>query len=327
MTTNVLVIGGAGYIGLHMVKELLAAGYGVVTLDNLSRGHRELLPGGEFVEGDMGDPALLRTLFSRHRFDVVMHFAACSLAGESVRQPLPYYRNNLARTVELLDAMIRHNVVRLIFSSTAAVYGEPEHTPIMEDHPCHPANPYGETKLAVEHLLRDCAVAHGLRYISLRYFNAAGADISGTLGERHRPETHLIPLLLQVAAGLRAEIEILGTDYPTVDGTCVRDYVHVSDLAQAHLLALRSLMQHSENMVYNVGNSRGYSVREVIDTARRISGHPIPAAAAARRPGDPAVLIADSSRIRRDLGWRPRYEDLDSIIKTAWAWHRREHGR
>ncbi len=326
MSANVLVVGGAGYIGSHMVKELLD-GCGVVVLDNLSRGHRELLPGGEFIEGDLGNAALLDSIFSQHRIDAVMHFAAYSLVGESVEQPLRYYRNNLAHTVELVDSMIRHSVKRFIFSSTAAVYGEPDRTPIGEDHPCRPTNPYGETKLTVEHLLKDCATAHGLRYVSLRYFNAAGADASGTIGERHQPESHLIPLVLQVATGERANIRIFGTDYPTPDGTCVRDYVHVSDLAQAHLLALQSLMAGGDNAVYNLGNSKGYSVREVIDVARRVTGHSIPATTSARRAGDPAVLIADSARIRRELGWRPRYESLATIVETAWAWHKHEAAR
>ena len=324
MKASVLVVGGAGYIGSHMVRELLAGGYGVVVLDNLTRGHRDLLLGGTFIEGDLGDPALLHAIFSQHHIDAVMHFAAYSLVGESVELPLVYYRNNLARTVELLDAMIAHGIKRFIFSSSAAVYGEPEGTPIGEDYPCHPTNPYGETKLAAEHLLRDSAAAHGLCYVSLRYFNAAGADASGLIGERHHPESHLIPLVLQVATGERPGITIFGTDYPTPDGTCVRDYVHVTDLAQAHLLALSFLMGGGENAVYNLGNSRGYSVREVIEVARRVSGHPIPETIAGRRPGDPAVLIADSTKIRRELGWRPRYEDLVSIVETAWVWHKRE---
>ncbi len=327
MKATVLVVGGAGYIGSHMVKELLDDGCGVIVLDNLTRGHRELLPGGEFIEGDLGHPELLHTIFSQHRIDAVMHFAAYSLVGESVEQPLLYFRNNLARTVELLDSMIQHGIKRFIFSSSAAVYGEPDRTPIGEDHPCRPTNPYGETKLAVEHLLKDCALAHGLRYVSLRYFNAAGADASGAIGERHRPESHLIPLVLQVATRERANIRIFGIDYPTPDGTCVRDYVHVSDLAQAHLLALQSIMAGGENAVYNLGNSKGYSVREVIDVARRVTGHPIPATISARRAGDPAVLIADSSRVRQKLGWQPRYENLAAIVETAWAWHKREASR
>jgi UDP-glucose 4-epimerase len=324
---TILVIGGAGYIGAHMSKELLRAGYDVLILDDLSRGHRDLLAGGTFYEGDLGDSALLKTIFSAHKVDAVMHFAAYSLVGESVEKPLAYYRNNVARTVELLDAMVQNGVKHFIFSSTAAVYGEPVKVPIDEDHARQPTNPYGTSKLTVEHMLADCQRAYGLRYVSLRYFNAAGADASGEIGERHEPESHLIPLVLQVATGQRESIKIFGTDYPTPDGTCLRDYVHVSDLAQAHLLALRHLLAGGESAVYNLGNSKGYSVREVIETARRITSRPIPAVTAARRPGDPARLIADSAKIRRELGWKPRYEDLTSIIETAWVWHQKEAGR
>lgn len=320
----ILVVGGAGYIGSHMVLDLLRAGYPVVTLDNLSRGHRELVPGGEFQAGDTGDPADLERVFSNHPIGAVMHFAAHSLVGESVEQPLLYYRNNVANTLTLLEAMQRAGVRHFIFSSTAAVYGEPQQTPITEDHPCAPQNPYGASKLAVERILQDVSRAGGLRYSILRYFNAAGADDSGKIGERHNPETHLIPLVLQVAAGEREAISIYGDDYPTADGTCLRDYIHVSDLTRAHLLTLEALLDGGENSVYNLGNSTGYSVREIIETARRITGHAIPAVTAARRAGDPAVLIADSSRIRERLGWRPRYEDIGEIIRSAWAWHRRE---
>ncbi len=324
---TILVVGGAGYIGSHMVKELLQAGYPVVVLDNLSRGHRELVPGGEFVQGDLGDAAVLDRVFSKYRIGAIMHFAAYSLVGESVEKPLDYYRNNVSCTVELLAAMQRHGVKRFIFSSTAAVYGEPAKVPITEDMPCQPTNPYGATKLTVERLLSECECAWGLRYVSLRYFNAAGADASGELGERHDPESHLIPLVLQVATGERKQIGIFGTDYPTPDGTCVRDYIHVSDLAAAHLLSLKRLTDSGASAIYNLGNSRGHSVREVIETARRVTGHPIPETVAARRPGDPAVLVADSSRIRRELGWQPRYEDLSAIVETAWKWHRQEAER
>lgn len=326
-TETILVVGGAGYIGSHMVKELLQAGYPVVVLDNLSRGHRELVPGGEFVQGDLGDAAVLDRVFSKHRIGAVMHFAAFSLVGESVEKPLDYYRNNVSCTVELLAAMQRHGVGRFIFSSTAAVYGEPAKVPITEDMPCQPTNPYGASKLTVERLLSECERASGLRYVSLRYFNAAGADASGKLGERHDPESHLIPLVLQVATGERKQIGIFGTDYPTPDGTCVRDYIHVSDLATAHLLSLKRLTDGGASAIYNLGNSRGHSVREVIETARRVTGHIIPETVAARRLGDPAVLVADSSRIRRELGWQPRYEDLSAIVETAWKWHRQEAER
>ena len=320
----ILVIGGAGYIGSHMVADLLRTGYPVVTLDNLSRGHRELLPGGDFIEGDLGNSGDLDRVFSQYPVKAVMHFAAWSLVGESVEKPLEYYRNNVANTLTLLEAMQQHGVPHFIFSSTAAVYGEPVETPITEDHPCAPTNPYGATKLAVERMLQDASAASGLSYSCLRYFNAAGADAAGKIGERHQPETHLVPLVLQVATGERDAIRIFGTDYPTPDGTCLRDYVHVSDLTRAHLLALEALLNGGGNAVYNLGNSTGYSVKQVIDTAREITGHAIPARVAERRAGDPAVLVADSSRIRTELGWQPEYESLEAILRTAWAWHQQE---
>ena len=323
---TILVVGGAGYIGSHMVLDLQRAGYPVVTLDNLSRGHRELVPGGDFIEGDLGNPADLDTVFSRYPVKAVMHFAAWSLVGESVEQPLAYYRNNVANTLALLEAMQRHDIPHFIFSSTAAVYGEPERTPITEDHPCAPTNPYGATKLAVERLLQDVSNASEMSFTALRYFNAAGADATGDIGERHQPETHLIPLILQVATGEREAIRIFGEDYPTPDGTCLRDYVHVTDLTQAHLLALESLLDGGGNAIYNLGNSTGYSVRQVIDVAREVTGHPIPSIVSERRAGDPAILVADSSRIRSGLGWKPEYESLEAIIRTAWAWHRKEAG-
>ena len=321
---KVLVVGGAGYIGSHMVKDLLDANYKVITLDDLSTGHRELIPGGEFIEGRLGDTALLDTLFSTRDISAVMHFAAFSLVGESVENPLKYYRNNMAATAELLNSMIRHNVKRFIFSSTAAVYGEPVDIPITETHPCTPTNPYGKTKIAVEGMLNDCDSAYGLKYISLRYFNAAGADKSGKIGERHRNETHLIPLVLEVAAGRRENIKIFGADYPTPDGTCIRDYIHVSDLSSAHLLALNALLSGGDSAVYNLGNNKGYSVREVIELARKVTGKPILAIEADKRPGDPAILIASSDKIKEKLGWKPQYEDLEIIIETAWKWHQKE---
>jgi UDP-glucose 4-epimerase len=321
---KILVVGGAGYIGSHMVKDLLDTGYGVITLDDLSTGHRELVPGGEFIEGGLGDRVLLDNLFSTHPISAVMHFAAFSLVGESVENPLKYYRNNMAATAELLDSMICHNVKRFIFSSTAAVYGEPVEIPITEDHPCNPTNPYGASKIGVERMLKDCDSAYGLKYISLRYFNASGADESGNIGERHHNETHLIPLILEVATGRRENIKIFGTNYPTPDGTCIRDYIHVSDLTRAHLLALDTLMSGGDSSVYNLGNNRGYSVREVIELARKVTGKPIPAIEADKRPGDPAVLIASSDKIKEALGWKPQYEDLETIIKTAWVWHWKE---
>jgi UDP-glucose 4-epimerase len=323
---TILVVGGAGYIGSHMVSELLEQGYQVLTLDDLSTGHRELLPGGEFVKGSLGDASLLDHLFGSRPIDAVMHFAAFSLVGESVQHPLKYYRNNLAMTTALIEAMVRHRVDRFIFSSTAAVYGEPDHVPISEDHPFRPTNPYGVTKATVERMLADCEAAYGLRYVSLRYFNAAGAHVSGKFGERHRPESHLIPLILQVAAGKRENIQVFGTDYETKDGTCIRDYVHVTDLAAAHLLSLDWLLSGGSSQVFNLGNSKGYSVKSVIQAACRVTGKTIPVVEAPRRPGDPAVLVADSTRIRQQLGWKPVFEDLDTIIDTAWRWHRREAG-
>lgn len=325
---TILVVGGAGYIGAHMVADLLRAGYDVAALDNLSRGHREMVAGGTFIEGDLGDSALLDRVFTQHHIFAVMHFAAFSLVGESVSRPLEYYENNVARTVQLLQAMERHRVRHFIFSSTAAVYGDPrDMQPLREDSPCQPTNPYGATKLAVERMLADHAAASNFRYVSLRYFNAAGADPSGLIGEHHNPETHLIPLILQVATGERDSIKIFGSDYPTFDGTCVRDYVHVNDLTQAHLLALRHLMSDGDSAVYNLGNSKGRSVREVIDVARAVTGHKIPAVPAERRAGDSAVLVADSGRIRKELGWKPQFEDLRTIIETAWTWHSKKSGR
>ncbi|MBC2711405.1 MAG: UDP-glucose 4-epimerase GalE [Desulfosarcina sp.] len=318
---KILVVGGAGYIGAHMVRQLVNARCDVVILDNLSTGSRKLVHGGEFVQGSLGDSNLLDRVFGAHPFDAVMHFAAFSQVGESMNQPLKYYRNNLAETVALLDAMVRHDVKRFIFSSTAAVYGEPVEIPITELHPCAPTNPYGATKLAVEHMLADCDAAYGLKYTALRYFNAAGADESGEIGELHDPETHLIPIVLKAATGQIDHIQVFGTDYPTTDGTCIRDYVHVNDLAQAHLLALDALLGGGESAVYNLGSSNGYSVKEVIGKAEVVTGKKIAVVEAQRRPGDPAILIASSEKIKRELGWTPAYENLEKIIRTAWNWH------
>lgn len=319
---TILVVGGAGYIGSHMVRELLLAGYKVVTLDNLSTGHRKAIRGGDFIRGDLGDRDLLDGIFLTRDIDAVMHFAAFSLVGESMTDPVKYYHNNVAATIELISSMLRHGIKRFIFSSTAAVYGEPEFVPITEEHPCRPGNPYGATKVAIERFLADCEAACGLKHVCLRYFNAAGAHESGMIGEDHQPESHLIPLVLKVATGEREDIRIFGSDYPTPDGTCVRDYIHVNDLTKAHLLALARLLRNGGSGVYNLGNNTGYSVREVIEIARKVTGHPIPALEEARRPGDPAVLVADSSKARRELGWRPRYESLETIVRSAWEWHR-----
>lgn len=319
---TILVVGGAGYIGSHMVSMLLDNNYKVVILDNFSTGSHRLVAGGHLVEGYLGNGGLLDRIFSEHPVDAVMHFAAFSIVGESVQVPLKYYKNNVAETIELLAAMIRNGIKKFIFSSTAAVYGEPEMIPISEEHPCRPTNAYGNTKKTVEEILADCDTAHGLKSICLRYFNAAGAHPSGQIGEMHDPETHLVPLVLKAALSLSA-IKIFGDDYPTKDGTCVRDYVHVLDLCQAHMLALKALQGGGGSDVYNLGNSVGHSVRQVIEVAKQVTGKKIEAIECKRRPGDPAVLVADSSKIRNSLGWQPRFEDLATIIDTAWRWHRR----
>ena len=323
MDYNILVVGGAGYIGTHMVKRLLKDGFNVIVLDNLSKGHAELIPGGALVTGDMADRALLKQVFKEHHVDAVMHFAAFIEVGESVQDPLKYYDNNFIATVNLIQTMIQYNVMCLIFSSSAAVYGEPEKIPIEENHPLKPTSPYGETKLYVENMLRACEGAYGLRSIFLRYFNAAGADESGSIGERHEPESHLIPLVLQTALGQRKEINIFGSDYDTQDGTAVRDYIHVNDLVDAHMLALKGLLNGKSTTCYNLGNSKGYSVKEVIDTARKVTGRDIRAIEMAKRKGDPGVLVASSNKIKQELGWQPKYTTLEGIVKSAWKWHRK----
>lgn len=318
---RVLVVGGAGYIGSHIARQLINAQYEVVILDDLSTGHRRLVQGGNFVHGRLGDVGLLTQLFGEHAFDAVMHFAAYSQVGESMHQPLRYYRNNLAETIALLETMVRHGIKRFVFSSTAAVYGEPLDIPITESHPCQPTNPYGNTKLAVERLLADCDAAYGLKSMALRYFNAAGADESAEIGELHDPETHLIPNLFKAALGQINHIQLFGTDYHTTDGTCIRDYVHVNDLAQAHLLALDVLLADGESAVYNLGSNNGFSVKDVIQKAELVTGRKIPVVDAPRRPGDPAILVASSEKIKRELGWNPAYQSLEKIIDTAWKWH------
>ena len=318
---DILVTGGAGYIGGIVAAELIAAGHHVTAFDNLSRGHRRGVPAGaELVVGDLADRAALDQLFGTHRFDAVMHFAALIEAGESMQRPEIYFRNNSASTLTLLESMLAHGVRRFVFSSTAALYGDPQRIPIEESDPLQPTNAYGASKLIVEQMLDWFHPIHHLRYASLRYFNAAGA--SGDLGEDHRPESHLIPRALKVALGHNERITIFGTDYSTPDGTCVRDFIHVTDLARAHLLALDAL-EKNDRLIYNLGNGRGSSVRQVIETARRVTGHPIPAVEAARRPGDPAVLVASSEKIRRALGWQPEFPDLETIISSAWEWLRR----
>ncbi len=319
---SVLVVGGAGYIGTHMAKMLVCSGYGVVVLDNLSTGFRDAVRHGQLIEGDLVDQVLLEQVFSNQRINAVLHFAALSQVGESVREPARYYRNNVANTQNLLDAMLRHDVRCFLFSSTAAIFGEPEYTPIDEHHPQRPINPYGRSKRMVEEMLADYRQAHGLCSVSLRYFNAAGADPEGELGERHDPESHLIPLVLQAASGRREKIAIFGNDYPTPDGTCVRDYIHVWDLCSAHLLALEHLLAGGESAAYNLGNGKGFSVQEVIDTARRVTGRSIPVEMQERRSGDPAILVADSQKARQELGWQPRFADLETIIAHAWSWEK-----
>lgn len=316
---NILVIGGAGYIGSITVEQLTAAGHSVTVVDDLSRGHRgAVAPGAELAVGDFGDHPFLNSVLSRRPFDAAMHFGASSLVGESVSDPATYYRNNMGKGIELVRALIDHGVKRLIFSSTAATFGEPRSVPIREDDPQIPTNPYGRTKLYFEHFLADCDSTYGLKSVCLRYFNAAGA--SERFGEDHTPETHLIPLVLQVAAGRRPEVAVFGSDYPTRDGTCVRDYIHVEDLAQAHILALEELVRTDTSTRYNLGNGEGYTVLEVLDAAERVTGRPIPRRMEARRAGDPAVLVASSEKIRGRLGWTPRYPRIDQIIDSAWRW-------
>lgn len=317
---NVLVVGGAGYIGSHMVELLSGDGHDVITLDNLSQGYRDAVRSGEFVEGDLADTQALDALFSTIRFDAVFHFASLIQVGESVLKPDIYYQNNFVNTANLLNAMVRHGIQRFIFSSTAAIFGEPEYSPLDEKHPKAPVNPYGRTKLMVEQLLEDYDRAYGLKSVCLRYFNAAGAHPDGMLGERHVPETHLIPLILQAASGRRESISVFGRDYATRDGTCVRDYIHVMDLCDAHLLALEKLIHEDQSAAYNLGNGNGFSVQEVIDSAVRVTGREIKVVDAPRREGDPAQLVAESSLAKRALGWQPKYADLDTIIRHAWQW-------
>jgi UDP-glucose 4-epimerase len=315
---RVVVTGGAGYIGATTVQSLIESGHDCVVFDTLSKGHAQAIPDSvQLIEGDVADRPLLENVFREHRPEAILHFAAWIEAGESMHVPEKYFRNNSASTLTLLESMMANGVGKLIFSSTAALYGEPERIPIQEDASLKPTNAYGESKLLVERMLAWFNRIHGFRYASLRYFNAAGSN--GHSGELHEPESHLIPLVLQVASGKREHISIYGTDYPTEDGTCIRDYIHVSDLADAHVLALEALDQH-DKLIYNLGNGTGFSVRQVIDSARRVTGKAIKAVEAPRRAGDPAVLVAGSEKIRRELNWRPKYADLEQIISSAWQW-------
>lgn len=323
---NILVVGGAGYIGSHMCKLLAARGHQPVVLDNLSTGHREAVKWGPLEQACLLQPTELDAAFTRHRIDAVIHFAASSVVGDSVRDPLAYFRNNVAGSVNLLTAMQQHGVRRIVFSSTAAIFGQPQYTPIDEDHPTVPLNPYGTSKLMVEEILRAEASRGLLDAVALRYFNAAGADPDSEIGESHNPETHLIPrLLLQAVSGSSDRVKIFGTDYETPDGTCVRDYIHILDLCEAHLLALDSMERGESGFrAYNLGNGTGYSVLQVIDVARKVTGLTLEVDSAERRAGDPSVLIASSECARRQLGWMPRYDSLEDIIQTAWQWHERQ---
>lgn len=320
---KILVTGGAGYIGGTVSRLLMAGGHAVTIFDSLCHGKRSAVPpGAEFVEGELADRQLLEKTLKSGSFDGVMHFAALIEAGESMQRPEIYFRNNTAGTLSLLEAMLATGQDRLVFSSTAACYGEPVSTPILEDAKLEPTNAYGESKLLVEHMLRWFNRVHGFRYASLRYFNVAGA-IEG-YGEAHEPESHLIPLVLDVALGRRQSIKIFGLDYPTRDGTCIRDYIHVRDLADAHLLALEAL-EKKDRVIYNIGNGQGFTVREVIDSVRRVTGRPIPVEECPRRAGDPAVLVAGSEKIKQELGWQPKFADLDVIVASAWEWHQKRY--
>jgi UDP-glucose 4-epimerase len=316
---KVLVVGGAGYIGSHMVKLLVQQGCNVTTLDDLSAGHRDAVLNGDFVQGSCGDRHILCSVMSRG-FDAVMHFASFIQVGESVLHPDKYYQNNVVNTLALMDAMRVNGVKNFIFSSTAATFGEPQYTPIDERHPQQPINPYGRTKLMVEQALVDYDKAYGMKSVCLRYFNAAGADPEGQLGERHDPETHLIPLVLQAASGRRPHISVFGRDYDTPDGTCIRDYIHIQDLCSAHWLALQSLINGADSQAYNLGNGNGFSVQEVINTAEQVTGRKISVVDVLRRQGDPARLVADSKLARKQLEWQPQYTDLATIIEHAWKW-------
>jgi len=325
---KILVVGGAGYIGSHMVKMLSKSGNEVVVLDNLSTGFREMVKYGKLVIGDLADINLLETLFREHQFDGVMHFAANSLVGESMTNPAKYYRNNVGNTLNLLDVMVRHNVKHFIFSSTAATFGEPEYSPIDEAHPQNPINPYGSSKLMIERILKDYADAYNLNSVSLRYFNACGADPEGEIGECHDPETHLIPLILQAASGRRDSITIFGRDYPTEDGTCIRDYIHINDLCSAHALGLEKILKENSGkaLMYNLGNGNGFSVKEVIDAVTDVvknDNKTLTVNEGERRAGDPAILVADAQKATSELNWKPTFNNLETIIEHAWAWEKK----
>lgn len=320
---SVLVLGGAGYIGSHTVYELIERGEDVIVADNLQTGHIEAVhPKAGFYKGDIRDKNFLDEIFKKEKINAVIHFAANSLVGESMTNPLKYYDNNLYGTMILLKSMVENGIDKIVFSSTAAVYGEPENIPILETDRTEPTNTYGETKLSMEKMFKWVSRAHNLRYVSLRYFNACGAHVSGKIGEAHNPESHLIPLILQVPNGQRKEVSIFGDDYPTKDGTCIRDYIHVTDLAQAHILAVDYLRKGNSSDIFNLGNGVGFTVKEVIETARKVTEHPLPAVISPRRAGDPAQLIASSEKAKAVLGWKPQHADIEEIIATAWKWHK-----
>lgn len=319
----ILIVGGAGYIGSHLNKEINKKGIETVIFDNLSYGHRDFVKWGTFEKGDLGNIDDIRAVFKKYPIEAVMHFAAFTYVGESVEDPQKYYTNNVKNTLNLLQVMLEENVKYFVFSSTCATYGNPVEIPITENHPQNPINPYGKGKLMVETVLKDYSDAYGLKYASLRYFNAAGADPESEVGELHNPETHLIPLILDVAAGRREDIKIFGTDYDTPDGTCIRDYIHVTDLAEAHILALEYLQNSGESDFFNLGNGNGFSVKEVIETAEEVTGKNIKAVEAERRAGDPPILVGSSDKAKEKLNWKPKYDELSTIIETAWNWHKK----
>jgi len=320
---NVLVTGGAGYIGSHCCKELSVQGFNPIIIDNLIYGYRENVKWGEFLYGDIGDIDLLNKCFQENEITAVIHFAAFAYVGESVTDPMKYYENNVRSTINLLQSMIKNNIQFIIFSSSCSTYGVPENIPIEETHSQNPINPYGRTKYIIEQMLKDYARAYDLKFLSLRYFNAAGADPEGEIGENHVPETHLIPLVLDVALGKRETIHVFGTDYPTHDGTCIRDYIHVTDLSKAHIAALKYLLNGGRSGVYNLGNGSGYSVLEVIKTVEKVTGRQIPVINAPRRNGDPPILIASNKKASKELAWAPEIPELDEIVRTAWEWHKK----
>ena len=319
----ILIVGGAGYIGSHINKELNKQGYKTVVFDSLVKGHQEAVKWGEFYQGDLENVEDIRGVFKKYPIEAVLHFAAFIEVGESVKDPQKYYKNNVANTLNLFQVMLENDVKKIIFSSTAATFGNPQYSPIDEKHPQTPINPYGQAKLMVEKILSDYDLAYGLKSVALRYFNACGADLDGEIGENHSPESHLIPLILDAALGKREDIKIFGTDYPTPDGTCVRDYIHVNDLAQAHILALKKLMDGGESDRFNLGNGSGFSVKQVIEVAKKVTGVDFKVTEVERRAGDPPELVADSTKAKQVLKWQPQYADLETIISSAWNWHKK----